>query len=232
MEIASLCPRYVHVAWTRRIALPKLDSRTEFIGLSGASRCGSPTLPVKSAADLIALAQQKPGEIRYGSSGIGNITHLAAELFNMMAGTKMLNLPCKGGGPVMIDLLAGRVRLLQHRGHCICACKSRRLRAIGAATSAPSAAFPDVPSVAKTGLPGYEVSRWYAILVPAATSRARIDRLNKVVRAVLSKSDVQRKLRAHGVETVDSSPAAFQRFIAADIAKWAKVIKAINRALQ
>lgn len=188
-----------------------------------------PSLPVKTAADLVALAKQKPEEIRYGYSGVGNVTHLAGELFNMMAGTKMLGVPYKGGGPVVIDLLAGRLSVFFSTVSTASAhVKAGRLRAIGATTTEPSAAFPDVPPVSRSGLPGYEVSGWYGILAPAATPKDRIDRLNKAVRAVLGKPELKNKLLSLGIEPVDSSPEDLQRFIAADIRKWAKVIKAIN----
>ena len=188
-----------------------------------------PSLPVQSAADLIALARQKPGEIRYGSSGVGNVTHLAAELFNMMAGTKMLHVPYKGGGPVMIDLLAGRVSVFFSTVSTAAAhIKAGRLRAIGATTAEPSAAFPDVPPVARTGLPGYEVSGWYGILAPAGTPAAVIDALNKATRAALGNPELKAKLLAVGVDAVDTTPGQFRQFLLADIKKWGKVVKTLN----
>lgn len=214
------------------------DSRKDFapvvmIGNGAYMIVVHPSLPAKTAADLVALAKQKPGEIRYGFSGVGNVTHLAGELFNMMAGTKMLGVPYKGGGPVMIDLLAGRLSVFFSTVSTASAhVKAGRLRAIGATTAEPSAAFPDVPPVSRSGLPGYEVSGWYGILVPAATPKDRIDTLNKAVRSVLAKPEVKSKLLAVGIEPVDSSPDDLRRFIAADIRKWGKVIKAINLPLQ
>ena len=210
------------------------DSRKDFapvvmIGNGAYMIVVHPSLPVKTAADLVALAKQKPEEIRYGFSGVGNVTHLAGELFNMMAGTKMLGVPYKGGGPVMIDLLAGRLSVFFSTVSTASAhVKAGRLRAIGATTAQPSAAFPDVPPVSRSGLPGYEVSGWYGILVPAGTPKDRIDILNKAVRAVLARPDLRGKLGALGIEPVDSSPDELRRFIATDIQKWAKVIKAIN----
>lgn len=188
-----------------------------------------PSLPVTSAAELIALARQKPGEVRYGSSGVGNVTHLAAELFNMMAGTKMLHVPYKGGGPVMIDLLAGRVSVFFSTVSTAAShIKAGKLRAIGATTAEPSAAFPDIPPVARTGLPGYEVSGWYGILAPAGTPKTTIDTLNKATRAALSKPELKGKLLAVGVETVDSTPEQFGRFLRTEIGKWGQVVKTLN----
>ena len=210
------------------------DSRKDFapvvmIGNGAYMIVVHPSVPAKSAADLVALAKQKPGEIRYGFSGVGNVTHLAGELFNMMAGTQMLGVPYKGGGPVVIDLLAGRLSVFFSTVSTAAPhVKAGRLRAIGATTAEPSAAFPNVPPVSRSGLPGYEVSGWYGILVPSGTPRDRIATLNKAVRAVLAKPDVKAKLMSVGIEPVDSSPDDLQRFIAADIEKWAKVIKAID----
>jgi tripartite-type tricarboxylate transporter receptor subunit TctC len=188
-----------------------------------------PSLPVKSAADLIVLAKQKPGEIRYGSSGIGNVTHLAAELFNMMAGTKMLNVTYKGGGPVMTDLLAGRVSVFFSTvATAAPQIKAGKLRAIGATTAEPSAAFPEIPPVAQTGLPGYEVSGWYGILAPAATPNPVIVTLNKAVRAALARPDLKARLLSLGVDTVDMTPEQFHGVLRAEIEKWGKVVRALN----
>lgn len=188
-----------------------------------------PSLPVKSAADLIALAKRKPGEIRYASSGVGNVTHVAAALFNMMAGTEMLHVPYKGGGPVMIDLLAGRVSVFFSTvSTAIPQIKAGKLRAIGATTAQPSAALPDVPPVAQTGLPGYEVSGWYGILTPAGTPKAVIDKLNQAVRTVLRQPELKRQLLARGVETVDMTPEQFGGVLRAEFEKWSKVVKALN----
>ncbi|OGA40004.1 MAG: hypothetical protein A3G24_27545 [Betaproteobacteria bacterium RIFCSPLOWO2_12_FULL_62_13] len=192
-----------------------------------------PSLPVKSAAELIALAKQKPAEIRYASSGVGNVTHLAAELFNMMAGTKMLHVPYKGGGPVMVDLLAGRVSVFFSTVSTAAShVRSGKLRAIGATTAEPSAAFPDVPPVARTGLPGYEVSGWYGILAPAGTPKAAIDTLNKATRAALSKPELKGKLLAVGVESVDTTTGQFRQFLLVEMKKWDKVVKTLNITAQ
>ena len=192
-----------------------------------------PSLPVKSAAELIALAKQKPAEIRYASSGVGNVTHLAAELFNMMAGTKMLHVPYKGGGPVMVDLLAGRVSVFFSTVSTAAShVRSGKLRAIGATTAEPSAAFPDVPPVARTGLPGYEVSGWYGILAPAGTPKAAIDTLNKATRAALSKPELKCKLLAVGVESVDTTTGQFRQFLLVEMKKWDKVVKTLNITAQ
>ncbi|MBI3043733.1 MAG: tripartite tricarboxylate transporter substrate binding protein [Betaproteobacteria bacterium] len=210
------------------------DSRRDFVPVAMIGNGAyvvvvHPSLPVKSAAELIALAKRRPGEIRYASSGVGNVTHVAAALFNMMAGTEMLHVPYKGGGPVMIDLLAGRVSVFFSTvSTAIPQIKAGKLRVIGATTAQPSAALPDVPPVAQTGLPGYEVSGWYGILAPAGTPKAAIGRLNQAVRAVLRQPELKRQLLARGVETVDMTPEQFGGVLHAEFEKWGKVIKALN----
>jgi tripartite-type tricarboxylate transporter receptor subunit TctC len=210
------------------------DSRRDFvpvvmIGNGAYVVVVHPSLPVKSAAELIALAKRKPGEIRYASSGVGNVTHVAAALFNMMAGTEMLHVPYKGGGPVMVDLVAGRVSVFFSTvSTAIPQIKAGKLRAIGATTVQPSAALPDVPPVAQSGLPGYEVSGWYGILAPTGTPKARISTLNRAVRDALKQPEVKRQLLARGVETVDMTPEQFGALLREEFEKWGKVVKALN----
>jgi tripartite-type tricarboxylate transporter receptor subunit TctC len=188
-----------------------------------------PSLPVHNAGELIALAKKEPGRIRYGSSGIGNVTHLAGELFNRMAGTKMLNVPYKGGGPVMNDLLAGRVQVFFSTVSTAAAhVRAGRLRAIGATTAEPSAAFPDVPPVSKSGLPGYVVSGWYGILVPAGTPRAVINTLNRAVRTAVHRPDVKSRLVSLGIDPVDETPEQFGALIKSEIAKWGKLVRSLD----
>ena len=210
------------------------DSRRDFmpvvmIGNGAYVIVVHPSLPVKSVAELIALAKQKPGEIRYGSSGVGNVTHLAAELFNMMAGTEMLHVPYKGGSAVMNDLLAGRVSVFFSTVSTAAShIKAGKLRPIGATTAQASAAFPEVPPVAQSGLPGYEVSGWYGILTPAGTPKNVVDRLNSAVRSALTQSDLKSKLLTLGVEPVDTTPVQFGQVLRTEIEKWGKVVKALN----
>ena len=151
----------------------------------------------------------------------------------MMAGTKMLHVPYKGGGPVMVDLLAGRVSVFFSTVSTAAShVRSGKLRAIGATTAKPSAAFPDVPPVARTGLPGYEVSGWYGILAPAGTPKAAIDTLNKATRAALSKPELKGKLLAVGVESVDTTTGQFRQFLLVEMKKWDKVVKTLNITAQ
>jgi tripartite-type tricarboxylate transporter receptor subunit TctC len=188
-----------------------------------------PSLGVSSAAELIALAKNKPGQIAYASSSIGNLTHLAAELFDSLAGIKMLHVPYKGGNPAIADVLAGRVGVFFStvavaRPHV----QSGRIKALGVTTARRSLALPNVPTIAESGLPGYEVSGWYGIVAPAATPKAAIIRLHTVVQNALRPSDIRDKLLGVGVEVVEATPIQFGQRINAELAKWQKVVKPLG----
>lgn len=188
-----------------------------------------PSLALASSADLIALAKSKPGQIAYASSSIGNLTHLAAELFSSLAGIKMLHVPYKGGNPAMLDLLGGRVSVFFStvavaRPHL----QTGRIKGLGVTTARRSLALPDVPTIAESGLPGYAVSGWYGLVAPAATPKAAIGRLHSVVQVALRQAEIREKLLGIGVEVVDATTAQFGELITAEFAKWDKVVKPLN----
>lgn len=188
-----------------------------------------PSLGVTSAAELVAIAKAKPGQIAYASSSTGNLTHLAAEVFNSMAGVKMLHVPYKGGGPAMIDLLGGRVGVFFStvavaRPHL----QSGKIRGLGVTTARRSAALPGVPTLAESGLPGYEVSGWYGLVAPAATPTAVIARLHGVVQGVTRQTDVKERLLAVGVDVADITSAQFGQRISAELAKWERIVKPLR----
>jgi len=188
-----------------------------------------PSLALASSADLIALAKSKPGQIAYASSSIGNLTHLAAELFNSLAGIKMLHVPYKGGNPAMLDLLGGRVSVFFStvavaRPHL----QTGRIKGLGVTTARRSLALPDVPTIAESGLPGYAVSGWYGLVAPAATPKAAIGRLHSVVQVALRQTEIREKLLGVGIEVVDATTAQFGELITAEFAKWDKVVKPLG----
>ena len=188
-----------------------------------------PSLALASSADLIALAKSKPGQIAYASSSIGNLTHLAAELFNSLAGIKMLHVPYKGGNPAMLDLLGGRVSVFFStvavaRPHL----QTGRIKGLGVTTARRSLALPDVPTIAESGLPGYAVSGWYGLVAPAATPKAAIGRLHSVVQVALRQTEIREKLLGVGIEVVDATTARFGELITAEFAKWDKVVKPLG----
>jgi tripartite-type tricarboxylate transporter receptor subunit TctC len=184
-----------------------------------------PSVPAKSVKELVALAKAKP--LNAGSSGVGGAGHLALELFNLQTGTKITHVPYKGGGPAMIDLLGGNIHLIfataaSAVGHI----KSGKIRALAVTTAKRAPLVPDLPTVAETGLKGFEANNWYGVVVPAKTPRAIIDRLNKDVAAALTSPDVKELLFKQGLDVAPDTPEQFGAYIKSELAKWAKVVKA------
>jgi tripartite-type tricarboxylate transporter receptor subunit TctC len=185
-----------------------------------------PSLPVKSVKEFVALARKRPGEIAYASSGNGSGGHLAAVLLGSMTGIKMLHVPYKGGGPALVDLLAGNVQMLfstyaAGKGHI----QSGRIRALAVSTAKRPSVIPDLPTVAEAGVPGYDSGVWYAMLAPAGTPRDIVDRLNREIIAVLKDPGYAKILFNGAIDPVGSTPEALAKRISAEIAKYAKVIK-------
>jgi tripartite-type tricarboxylate transporter receptor subunit TctC len=186
-----------------------------------------PSVPVRNVKELIALAASKPGLLIFASSGTGNAPHLAGELFNQLANVKMVHLPYKGGGPAMIDLVAGQVSLsFASMPSSLPFAKSGKLRAIAVGGAKRSPAAPDIPTVAESGLPGFEVTDWQGLLAPAKTPAAVTERLNRETIRILNERDVKERLAAAGLQVVTNTPAQFADFIRSEIDKWGKVIRA------
>jgi tripartite-type tricarboxylate transporter receptor subunit TctC len=185
-----------------------------------------PSLPVKSVKELVAFAKARPGQIAYSSSGNGSGGHLAVELFNNMAGIRMLHVPYKGGGPALMDMIAGQVQLLfatqlASWPHV----QSGRIRALAVSTAKRPASLPDLPTVAEAGVPGFDAGVWYAVLAPAGTSREIVMRLNGEIARVLSQPDYRNLLVSNTIDPIGSPPEELARTIKSEIAKWARVIK-------
>ena len=184
-----------------------------------------PSVPAKSVKDVIALAKSRP--LNCGSSGVGGAGHLALELFNLQAGTKIVHVPYKGGGPAIIDLLAGNINLIFATGaSSINHVKAGKIRALGVTTARRSALAPQLPTIAEAGLPGFEANNWNGVVVPAKTPRPIINRLNREFTAALSLPDIKSFLFNQGLDAAPSTPEAFASYIKSETAKWAKVIKA------
>lgn len=187
-----------------------------------------PSLPVKSVKDLIAIAKARPGELNYGSSGPGAADHLAGELFNTIAGVKMVHVPYKGGAPALLDLLGGNIQLIFST---VSSAKgvidAKRVRTIAIAGSQRFELMPDLPTVAEAGLKGFATDNWYGVFAPAGTPVAIINRLHAEVVKALTAPDLKKQLLDLGIVTTSSaSPAAFTSYIASETAKWAKITKA------
>ena len=186
-----------------------------------------PSLPVHSVKQLIALAKAKPGALSYGSGGSGTAQELAGELFKLMTSTNIVGVPYRGGGPAATALLTGEIHLLFTGALPVFPqVKSGRLRALAVTTAKRLESAPEVPTVAESGLPGFEVVAWNGVLVPAGTPDPIVTRLHTVITQSLAAPDTRQRLEAQGLEIAASSPQEFERFIKVEIAKWAKVVKA------
>jgi tripartite-type tricarboxylate transporter receptor subunit TctC len=185
-----------------------------------------PSLPAKNVKELIALAKSRPGQINYSSSGPGGAPHLAGELLKSMAGIDLVHIPYKGSGPSFTDLLGGQVSLtFDSLVQAMPYIKSGKLNALGVLGSKRSVLLPQTPTVAESGVPGYELTNWFGLVVPAATPRDLIARLYEDVGKVLAQTDVRDKMHSMGADVIGSKPDEFAAFMRSETAKWAKVVK-------
>ena len=188
-----------------------------------------PGVPVKSMKDLIALAKSKPGTLNYGSSGSGGSNHLAGELFNSMAGVKMVHVPYKGNAPALTDLVGGHVDVVFNGlTSALPFIKSGKLRALGMTSLNRSATLPQVPTLDESGLKGFQAVAWNGLTAPARTPKNVIAKLNADVLKVIRSPELVEKLKAEGSDPVGSPVAEYAAFLRDEIAKWAKVIKFAN----
>ncbi len=188
-----------------------------------------PSLPVKTIRDLIALDKARPNQLAYGSSGNGAINHLAGELFNHMTGTKLVHVPYKGGGPAAVALLGGEIGLILGEpasivGHI----KAGKVRAVAVTTEKRSLSFPDLPTVAESGVQGYEVTSWNGMLAPAGTPAEIVRRLNAEYNRIMADPEMRKRMLANGYEPVGGPPEKFGEHIRAEITKWGPVVKRAN----
>jgi tripartite-type tricarboxylate transporter receptor subunit TctC len=185
-----------------------------------------PSVPARSVQELIALAKAQPDKLSYGSSGAGNAGHLAGELFNGMAGIKMVHIPYKGGAPAMIDLLAGQIQLIfSSAPTAVPQVKAGKIRGLAVTTARRSLVLPELPTIAEAGLPGFEADNWYGVVTTMKTPRAVIDRLNTEIVRALHTADVKQALLTQGLEVRTSTPQEFGAYMKSEFDKWAKVIK-------
>jgi tripartite-type tricarboxylate transporter receptor subunit TctC len=187
-----------------------------------------PSLPVKSVKELIALARAKPGQITYASSGSGSGAHLAQELLNSMAHIRMIHIPYKGGGPALVDLLAGQVQVLfatyaAGKPHI----DSGRIRALAVSTAKRLTGV-DLPTVAEAALPGYDAGVWYAFLAPAGTPRDIVMKLNTEILRAANHPEFKTVLARAAIEPIGSTSEELSKFMKSEMAKWAKVVKEAN----
>ena len=188
-----------------------------------------PSLPVKSVRDLIVLAKARPGDLNYGASGAASSPRLAAELFKAMAGVNIVRVNYRGTGPALIGLVSGEVQLsFASPGGTITHIKAGRVRAVAVASARPSALFPSLPTVAESGLPGYEYSAAYAVFAPARTAEAIVKRLTREFVSVLQQPDVRSRFLQNGVEPVGSSPAQLTDKMRYDVDRLGTMIRKLG----
>ena len=188
-----------------------------------------PGLPVKSVADLIALAKARPGSLNFGSSGIGGLVHLSAELFATLANIKITHVPYKGGAEAMMDVIAGNVDFMftslnQSKSFI----DSGQLKLLAVTSTERSPAIPNTPTMREAGVPDYEVVSWYGMAVPAGVPAPVLAKLNSAINEILKHPDMQAKMTADGSTAVGGTPAQFGKFLRAEVDKWRKQIEHLN----
>ena len=189
----------------------------------------NPSLPVRSVKELVALARAKPGQINFASSGAGGPMHLAGELLKVVAGVDMVHVPYKGGGPALNDVIGSQVEMTfigapASMPHI----RSGRLRILAVSTTRRVAALPEVPTVAESGYPSFEVGALYAVLAPAGTPAAIVGRLSSELAKIVGVREIRDRLHGLGLETVGGTPEHLTEFMRADLAKWSKLVQSIG----
>jgi tripartite-type tricarboxylate transporter receptor subunit TctC len=192
-----------------------------------------PAVPAKSVQELIALAKSKPGALTYASSGPGSNKHLGGELFKLMTGTDILHVAYKGSTGARNDIIGGHVNMMFDEVPSVAPnVLAGQVRALGVTGAKRSSALPDVPTVSEAGVPGYEHTGWFGIMVPAGTPKPIVDLLNAEMRALVARPEVKATWEKLGTETMSMTPAESDAFLRAELDKWAKVVKAANIKLE
>jgi tripartite-type tricarboxylate transporter receptor subunit TctC len=210
------------------------DPRTDFapigmIGMAPSVLVVHPAVPAHSVAELIAFAKASPDRLQYGSASIGTVNHLAAELLASMAGIKLGHIPYKGTGPALSDLLGGHISMMFApipAAHANVA--AGMLRALGVSSLTRSSLLPDVPTIAETGLPGFEATQRSTLLAPAGTSRSIVERLNRELNAILATDEVRRRLALEGAEPIPGPPEDYSIDVDREAERWSKLVHAIG----
>jgi len=186
-------------------------------------------LPVNNVHELIEYARKNPGKLNYGSTGSGSSNHLSMELFMKMTGVKLAHIPYKGSAPAVTALLGGEIdALFDNVPNVLQQIKAGKMKAIGVSGLQRSVLLPDVPTIAESGVPGYEVNVWFGMQVPAATPRPVVDKLNRDIVTLLKEPDVVKRFRDQGVEVVASTPEQFSKLVQSEVVKWTQLIQDAN----
>lgn len=187
----------------------------------------NPSIPAKNVREFVVFAKAKPGEASFASGGNGTQTHLAGEMFKSMTGIEMVHVPYKGTAPAMVDLLGGRVSAMYDQiATAMPHIKAGKLVAIGVTTAKRSSIAPEIPTIAESGVPGYEATTWHGLFAPAGTPKDIIAKLNAEVVKALNSPEVIEKFKANGVDPVPSSPEQFSAFVQSELNRWRDAVKA------
>lgn len=228
----------MYLASTSHVVTPSLRKSLPFdpvkdfapimrVSSSPGTLCVHPSLPVRNVKELIALARSKPGQITYASAGVAANSHLSGELFKVLAGIDMVHVPYKGSAPAMIALIGGETVMgFSNAVATIPHVRAGRLKMLGVTTRTRSSLLPDVPTIAEAGLPGFENTIWSGIIVHAATPKPMQSALHEAISRAIESPQVREKLTADGAEPfIGDTPGAYGEFIAAEIAKWGKIVR-------
>lgn len=193
----------------------------------------SPSVPAKNVSELITLAKSKPGQLNYANSGNGTSAHLAGELFKKMAGVDLVSIAYKGGGPAVLDLVAGRVQMyFSTVPAALAQVQAGKLRGLAVTSAKRVNLMPDVPTVAESGLPGYEIVGWFGLFAPAGTPKPVIAKLNRELNQVLRAPETQKRFESEGLVPGGGTPEELVKFLRSEIAKWGALIKQIGLQAQ
>jgi tripartite-type tricarboxylate transporter receptor subunit TctC len=202
-------------------------SAVSLVGTTASVLAAHPAVAAKSVKELVELMRAKPGQINYGSGGIGGAVHLAFELFQSMAGVKATHIPYKGVGPALVDTAGGRVQLIiAGVPPALPYIKSNRLRPLAVTTAKRVSLLPELPTIAESGVAGYEYLTWYPMLTPGSAPKTIVAVLNRATAKVLGNADLREKLAQQGVDAESSTPEALAALLRLEIARWGKIIKA------
>lgn len=226
--IASVAFAYNPSIFKSRIKFNPEKSFTTIalLGTGPSALTVNPKVPVNSTQELIALAKAKPGTLNYATAGIGSFQHLSTEMFRLQSGVNIVHIPFKGGGPAMADVIAGNTQitmgsLLQLVPHI----QNKRLKLLAVGGAKRNSTFPATPTVAESGVPGYEANNWWGVLAPAGIPAAVVRRLETELAGVLADPNMQKKFDTQGAETAYLNSAAFAKFLKAETTKWLKVVR-------
>ena len=229
----------ISVSYAMNAALHKLpyDPVKSFtpiaqIGIGPSVIAATPSLPVNNVRQLVALAKARPGQLHYASAGIGGVNHFAGELFKLATQTDIVHVPYKGGGPAIVDVISGQCDLLVvNIGPVLAQIRAGKLNPLAVTSKARSSVLPNIPTVAESGLPGYESTTWYGFLAQVAVSREIVARVNSAAAAAIKHNETRERFAALAAEPATNTPEQFAAFLRQDMQDWAKVVKASGAKL-